>query len=67
MFVTHTNKKKGFGLASLSGANHGYMPPRLKTKQTFLVFHKLDLLLPLDHNWILEEVVPTNDKKGPLL
>ena len=24
----------GFDLASLSGACHGYMPPRLKTKQT---------------------------------
>jgi hypothetical protein len=24
---------KGFGLASLSGARRGFMPPRLKTKQ----------------------------------
>ena len=30
---------KGFGLASLSGAHHGYMPPWLKTK------HKRDMLL----------------------
>ena len=30
--VTHANKKV-FGLASLSGAHRGYMPPRLKTKQ----------------------------------
>ena len=28
--VTHGNMK-GFGLASLSGARHGYMPPQLKT------------------------------------
>ena len=66
MLVTHA-KKKEFGLASLSGALHGYMPPQLKTKQTFQIFHKLDLLLPLDHSWILQEVVPTNDKKSPLL
>ena len=31
MLVTHTNMNV-FGLTSLSGALHGYMPPQLKTK-----------------------------------
>ena len=29
---------KGFGLASLSGARHAYMPPRLKTKQLWALY-----------------------------
>ena len=33
--VTHTNIE-GFGLTPLSGDHHGYMPPLLKTKQTFM-------------------------------
>ena len=30
--VTHANTK-GFGLTSLSGVGHCFMPPQLKTKQ----------------------------------
>ena len=36
--VTHANKK-GFGLASLFGARHGYMPPQFKKNVLYeLVF-----------------------------
>ena len=37
-----------FGLASLSGARRGYMPPRLKTNKTNWMVAAL-----LDNNWFI--------------
>ena len=37
--VTYANTK-GFGLTSLSGVRHGFMPPHLKTKQKQIHFEK---------------------------
>ena len=44
MLFTHANIK-GFGLASLSGARRGYMPPQLKTNS--VVWTPMDTVVAL--------------------
>ena len=43
--VTHATNTKGFGLTSLSGVRHGFMPPQLKTKQNQQLIQNLPTYL----------------------